>query len=446
MKKWMAAALLLLLSLALPWGVQAEGNTIIKIKGEGIKSQALEVDGILYTEPKLLEVANQWKVTEENGKLYVTVPSGEKTTEKVQIPQKDIDGKSYVDFSYFHKQSGLDYEYNEKKHWMKIKKQKPKKSKKGETKAKDERPVFLLWDPDGEFGKDIPYFSNNAGRLLLSPTWGSYEGMRKFNGIPDFAYLKQAKARGMEVMPLIHNDFDLEGTATWVRDKKGIDQWAKKMAALAKVYDLAGYNIDFEYMKQKDAPLFTDFIRDIATPLHGIGKQLSVDITVYNEGSSNWSLCYDRKGLSAWADYQVVMGYDETPQASNYAGSVSSYPWLESGIKRLLQDIPPEKLVLGLPFYTRVWKGNPGYVTSGVLTMKYSDEFVKNHHLKPYWDKTLRQHVASWTEGGVKKQVWLEDGDSLSEKMKLGKSYHLAGYAFWRHGFEDGAIYDKLEK
>ena len=444
MKKWMAAALLL--SLALPWSVQAEGNTIIKIKGEGIKSQALEVDGILYTEPKLLEAANQWKVTEENGKLYVTVPSGEKTTEKVQIPQKDIDGKSYVDFSYFHKQSGLDYEYNEKKHWMKIKKQKPKKSKKGETKAKDERPVFLLWDPDGEFGKDTPYFSNNAGRLLLSPTWGSYEGMRKFNGIPDFAYLKQAKARGMEVMPLIHNDFDLEGTATWVRDKKGIDQWAKKMAALAKVYDLAGYNIDFEYMKQKDAPLFTDFIRDIATPLHGIGKQLSVDITVYNEGSSNWSLCYDRKGLSAWADYQVVMGYDETPQASNYAGSVSSYPWLESGIKRLLQDIPPEKLVLGLPFYTRVWKGNPGYVTSGVLTMKYSDEFVKNHHLKPYWDKTLRQHVASWTEGGVKKQVWLEDGDSLSEKMKLGKSYHLAGYAFWRHGFEDGAIYDKLEK
>ncbi len=444
MKKWMAAALLL--SLALPWSVQAEGNTIIKIKGEGIKSQALEVDGTLYTEPKLLEAANQWKVTEENGKLYVTVPSGEKTTEKVQIPQKDIDGKSYVDFSYFHKQSGLDYEYNEKKHWMKIKKQKPKKSKKGETKAKDERPVFLLWDPDGEFGKDIPYFSNNAGRLLLSPTWGSYEGMRKFNGIPDFAYLKQAKARGMEVMPLIHNDFDLEGTATWVRDKKGIDQWAKKMAALAKVYDLAGYNIDFEYMKQKDAPLFTDFIRDIATPLHGIGKQLSVDITVYNEGSSNWSLCYDRKGLSAWADYQVVMGYDETPQASNYAGSVSSYPWLESGIKRLLQDIPPEKLVLGLPFYTRVWKGNPGYVTSGVLTMKYSDEFVKNHHLKPYWDKTLRQHVASWTEGGVKKQVWLEDGDSLSEKMKLGKSYHLAGYAFWRHGFEDGAIYDKLEK
>ena len=94
MKKWMAAALLL--SLALPWSVQAEGNTIIKIKGEGIKSQALEVDGTLYTEPKLLEAANQWKVTEENGKLYVTVPSGEKTTEKVQIPQKDIDGKSYV--------------------------------------------------------------------------------------------------------------------------------------------------------------------------------------------------------------------------------------------------------------------------------------------------------------------------------------------------------------
>ena len=444
MKKWIAAAVLL--SLALPFGAHAEENTAIKIKGEGVKSQALEVKGTLYTEPKLLEVANKWKVAEEGGKLYVLISSGDKKTEKVQIPEKKIDGKSYVDFSYFHKQSGLDYEYNEKKHLMKIKKQKAKKAKKGEANHKEKEPVFLLWDPDGEFGKETPYFSENAGRRLLAPTWGSYEGMRKFTGIPDFDYLKQAKERGMEVMPLIHNDFDLEGTATWVRDKKGIDQWAKKMAALAEVYDLAGYNIDFECMKQKDAPLFTDFIRDIATPLHDIGKELSVDITVYNEGSSIWSLCYDRKGLSAWADYQVVMGYDETPQASRYAGSVSSYPWLESGIKRLLQDIPSEKLILGLPFYTRVWKGNPGYVTSGVLTIKYSDDFIKNHHLKPYWDKTLRQHVASWTEDGVKKQVWLEDGDSLSEKMKLGKSYQLAGYAFWRHGFESDTIYEKLEK
>lgn len=444
MKKWIAAAVLF--SLALPFGVHAEGNTAIKIKGEGVKSQALEVEGTLYTEPKLLEVANKWKVAEEGGKLYVLISSSDKKTEKVQIPEKKIDGKSYVDFSYFHKQSGLDYEYNEKKHLMKIKKQKAKKAKKGEENRKEKEPVFLLWDPDGEFGKETPYFSENAGRRLLAPTWGSYEGMRKFTGIPDFDYLKQAKERGMEVMPLIHNDFDLEGTATWVRDKKGIDQWAKKMAALAEVYDLAGYNIDFECMKQKDAPLFTDFIRDIATPLHDIGKELSVDITVYNEGSSIWSLCYDRKGLSAWADYQVVMGYDETPQASRYAGSVSSYPWLESGIKRLLQDIPSEKLILGLPFYTRVWKGNPGYVTSGVLTIKYSDDFIKNHHLKPYWDKTLRQHVASWTEDGVKKQVWLEDEDSLSEKMKLGKSYQLAGYAFWRHGFESDTIYEKLEK
>ena len=444
MKKWIAAAVLL--SLALPFGAHAEENTAIKIKGEGVKSQALEVKGTLYTEPKLLEVANKWKVAEEGGKLYVLISSGDKKTEKVQIPEKKIDGKSYVDFSYFHKQSGLDYEYNEKKHLMKIKKQKAKKAKKGEENRKEKEPVFLLWDPDGEFGKETPYFSENAGRRLLAPTWGSYEGMRKFTGIPDFDYLKQAKERGMEVMPLIHNDFDLEGTATWVRDKKGIDQWAKKMAALAEVYDLAGYNIDFECMKQKDAPLFTDFIRDIATPLHDIGKELSVDITVYNKGASIWSLCYDRKGLSVWADYQVVMGYDETPQASRYAGSVSSYPWLESGIKRLLQDIPSEKLILGLPFYTRVWKGNPGYVTSGVLTIKYSDDFIKNHHLKPYWDKTLRQHVASWTEDGVKKQVWLEDEDSLSEKMKLGKSYQLAGYAFWRHGFESDTIYEKLEK
>ena len=67
MKKWIAAAVLL--SLALPFGAHAEENTAIKIKGEGVKSQALEVEGTLYTEPKLLEVANKWKVAEEGGRI-----------------------------------------------------------------------------------------------------------------------------------------------------------------------------------------------------------------------------------------------------------------------------------------------------------------------------------------------------------------------------------------
>lgn len=163
-----------------------------------------------------------------------------------------------------------------------------------------------------------------------------------------------------------------------------------------------------------------------------------MDITVYHPGSLNWSLCYDRKSLSQWADYQIVMGYDETPQFSSYAGSVSSYPWLDTSIKRLLEEIPPEKLILGLPWYTRVWKGNPGYVTSAVLTWKYEDGYVKKHHLHPLWQKKERQYKASWVENGVPHTLWLEEERSLKEKMSLVDTYALAGVAFWRYGFEKG--------
>lgn len=431
-KKWIA----LWAASLLPWSIMA-ADTTVQIKGDGIKTQGLLRDGTFYTAPKLLEASKKWTISQETDALYVTVSVG-KSAEKVKIPEEVIDGNRYVNFSYFAPKAGVDYVYNEKKHSLKI--QKPKKVKK-EKAAKDNveeklEKIYFLWDPDREFDPKEATLPEMQGKKIISPTWGNYKTWETAQLLPSFSYVKDAQDASWQVMPLIHNDFQPKETSIFLKDKKRQQAMASYLTALAEVYGLEGYNIDFENIDYEDKDRLTSFIQTMAETLHEKNKKLSMDITVYHAGSLNWSLCYDRKALAQWADYQIVMGYDETSRLSRYAGSVSSYSWLDTSIQRLLEEIPPEKLILGLPWYTRVWKGNPGYVTSAVLTWKYEDAYVKKHHLHPIWQKKERQYKATWIENGIPHTLWLEEERSLGEKMSLMETYDLAGVAFWRYGFE----------
>lgn len=198
-------------------------------------------------------------------------------------------------------------------------------------------------------------------------------------------------------------------------------------------------------MDPKDRDLYTSFMGKLSRPLHENSMKLTADITVYNAGSPTWSLCYDREALSAYCDYEIIMGYDETPRTSKYAGSVSSYSWLDKNIPILTAMVPPEKLILGLPFYTRIYSGNPGYMTSKTLAMKDEDSLLRRTHAKPVWQPDARQYTLTWRERGILHRVYLEEEKSLSAKVQLLSRYNLAGLAFWRHGFETSDVYEKME-
>lgn len=153
-----------------------------------------------------------------------------------------------------------------------------------------------------------------------------------------------------------------------------------------------------------------------------MGKVVSVDITAIGDPNSYWSGCYDRKGLAEHVDYAVLMGYDQTSGGSDRAGPVSSYNWLERILPPLLEEIPAERLILGLPFYTRVWTGDDGRASSDVLTLEYTEDFARRHKIMPRWQDTERQFYADWRENGMRKRVWLEEDRSLAEKAGLVKN------------------------
>lgn len=443
LKKLTAAVLL---TLALPEAVSAAGPVPVKMKGGDFKNfNAYEVDGTFYTAPVVLTKGGKWKLSWEKDKLYVYLtPAAMKKEEKVEIPYKELEGNRYVDFSFFSRSAGLSYTYKPKKKELTVKKIKEKKEK-DKKKEAAQRPL-VLWDINYFFKNENSDFASLSGTHILAPTIGSYQDVEDNKYSWNFDYLKRARQAGMEVMPLIHNDFEVKRTSLFMHDTKRQENFISKIAALSEVYGLYGYNVDFENMDPKDKDLFTDFMKNLSQPLHGAGQKLTVDITVYNAGSSTWSLCYDREKLSEFCDYEIIMGYDETPRTSPYAGSVSSYSWLDRSIQKLTAMVPPEKLILGLPFYTRIYEGNPGHMKSKVLAMKDQEALMNKYRLKPIWQPDAKQYTLTWKQGGILHRTYLEEEKSLRAKLELEKNYNLAGLAFWRYGFEKPGIFGELER
>lgn len=411
----------------------AQEPVSFKLKGDvGKGFWAVEEDGNLYTLPKVLEYGKKWKIKEIGENTYIVTGNGD-----VKVPTKTIKGKKYIDFSFFANASGLTYERNTKKKFVNV------KIKKTEESKKNEMPV-ILWDPDRNFDVNKKTFTEAIGRRIISPSWGSYKEANE-EVTTEYNYLKTLRERNFEVMPLIHNDFNPEETGKFLNDRKAQEQFIKRVVSLSEVYGFEGYNIDFENMNYIDKDKYTDFIKDLSNELHNAGKEISVDITVYNEYSKNWSLCYDRKALGAYVDYEILMGYDQTSGASKEAGSVSSYAWLDKNISVLLTQVPKEKLILGLPLYTRVWIGEKGKGTAHVLTIKNVEEFIKRHRIKKSWNDLDKQYVSQFRDKGNLYTVWFEEVDSLDQKISLLKKYELAGMAFWRSGFESENLFSVLE-
>lgn len=422
-----------------------DGGFPLKVKNKDWKgTEVVLCEGMLLTAPEVLEKGGVWQVTKAGETYYVSVPTGEDGRTAVRLPVEE-DGR--IDLGFFAARAGLSYKLNEKKKEIKFSRVKQKKEKKDKKNKKEEpRRVLMLWDPEKSFGESQGFFPKDAGRLIISPTWGSYKDISAGELAQPIIYMKDAAWWGADVMPLVHNDFAPEETAAFLSDAKAQDDFLAHMEAYAEVYGLAGWNMDFENMAPADKEKYSALIEKLAARMHRAGCELSVDVTVIGSETSYWNGCYERARLAEAADRLVLMGYDQTAGGSRYAGPVSAYDWLDRCIPPLLEEIPAEKLVLGLPFYTRVWRGEAGAARADVLTQKYTKDFIRRHHIIPKWREAERQYHLDWREKGVRCEVWFEEEKSLGEKLSLLAKYDLAGAAFWRCGFEDPSLYEALAK
>ncbi len=327
--------------------------------------------------------------------------------------------------------------------------EKPPRKGKGAPKTLPAAPLVMTW----EFAysrTDVDTIPAMPSLQILSPTWFHLlDGQGNIKNLADPAYINWARSKGYLLWALVSNSFDREITAEVLSSsslrRKVIDQ----LLIYARLYDLEGLNIDFENFHYTYGSYFTQFIRELAPLCAEEGLVLSVAVSMVSE-EPNWSKGYDRGALAEAADYIALMAYDEHWENAPLSGPVASLPWVENGIKRLLEEVPPEKLILGVPFYTRLWQlttvGGDESLSSRSYSMGRIAEILADKEVHFYWDEKACQNAAEYSDGEDFYKLWLEDCDSMALRLELVKRYRLAGVAGWRRGLEKPEIWELFER
>ena len=286
--------------------------------------------------------------------------------------------------------------------------------------------------------------ADTKGLTTISPTWFSIADTDgNISSLASQAYVTYAHQQGLEVWGLVDNFKEGVSTYETLSKTSSRQRLVNQLIAAAIQYGLDGINVDFELITQDCAKAYIEFIRELSIMCRINGIILSVDNYVPTASSDH----YDRAEQGVFADYVVIMGYDEHYAGSEEAGSVASIGYVQQGIEKTLSEVPKEKVINAIPFYTRFWKTDAdGTVTSEALGMNDADQKVKNNNAEPVWDDTTKQYYVEIEYDGATYQMWMEEETSIEEKMKLIKQYELAGVASWRLGYERPSIWDVILK
>ena len=266
------------------------------------------------------------------------------------------------------------------------------------------------------------------------------------------AYIEWAHNNGYKIWPMVQN---AEAASTSLSITSEImNSYEKRQKLIESIvnkcveYKLDGINIDFENMKQEDKDMFSRFIIELTPRLKEIGMVTSVDVTA-PDGGETWSLCFDRNVIGDVADYIVFMAYDEYGISSSKPGTNAGHDWVKLSLNKFLQteEIKADKIILAIPFYTRVWTTNSNgqVIGKNTVAMKNLDSIIPNG-VEKKWDDNLKQYYVEYTDGGNKKQIWIEDIKSLKAKISLVNENKLAGIGSWQKDMESDEVWNMIKE
>lgn len=281
------------------------------------------------------------------------------------------------------------------------------------------------------------------GVNVISPTWFSVTGTEEtISSLASAEYVEKAHKKGMEVWGLIDNFDKNVSTLETLSKRSARTHIIEMLLSEAKRVGMDGINLDFEALTEEEAPHFIQFVRELSVMCRANNLVLSVDNPV-----PQYTSFYNRKEQGIVADYVIIMGYDEHTVGAETAGSVASLPFVEAGIVQTLKEVPKEKVINGVPFYTRLWtENNNGAVTSEVFGMDQAEKYVQEKGMEVYWNKDVSQNYGELATSEGTQKIWLEDEKSLEAKMKLIQQYELAGVAEWKLGFERADVWPVISK
>ena len=394
------------------WGsekiVKAKNDTVIRYRG-GIKSDIL-TDVAKGTELTLIEELDNWSqvATSDGFNGYVS-------KEDLTAPEEK---KAEYDGSYKEEFTSLTRDHKINLAWHQVTSE----------------------DANAGLAQTL---ENITGINVISPTWFSVTGAEgTISSLASADYVNLAHEKGLEVWGLIDNFNKDVSTLDTLSNRTSREHLIQKLIEEAVRVGLDGINVDFEALTQEEAPHFIQFIRELSISCRKNNLVLSVDNPV-----PQFTSFYNRKEQGIVADYVIIMGYDEHTDGTEEAGSVASLPFVEEGIQQTLKEVPKNKVINGVPFYTRLWfTDNAGTVKSEIMGMDQASKIVTEMGMEMYWNKDVSQNYAELSTDNGLYQMWLEDEQSLDAKMQLVQKYELGGVAEWKLGFERADVWNTISQ
>ncbi|MEN8905803.1 MAG: glycosyl hydrolase family 18 protein [Clostridiales bacterium] len=339
----------------------------------------------------------------------------------------------YIDKKFVKKEKKITNKSNDKKD----------KTQSDESKEK----ISIAWHAIYNNSKDIPVNKKIDGLDILSPTWFEVKDSNgNLNVRANKEYVDSAHSKGYKIWALLANNFkDKESTHKLLSSTNARETLISELLIYSSMYSLDGINVDFENVFSEDKNNLSQLMREMTPILREQGLKVSIDV--------NLAEVYDRKELSETVDYLVLMAYDQHWKNGGKVGSVSQYKWVDSLLDGLIKNekISSDKIVLGIPFYTRNWSvsnknGYESLIDSEAFSMEKSMEIVEKNKAKIKWDKESAQFYSQYSKNGLTFKMWLEEQNSINWKSSLVHKYNLVGTAAWKINFEVDPVWDVLYK
>jgi len=278
------------------------------------------------------------------------------------------------------------------------------------------------------------------GINVISPTWFALtDNQGNFTSLASKEYVDKAHAKGLQVWALLDNFSSNVQTEVLLASTSTRRKLINDLIAEVEAYGIDGLNMDFESLKPEAGVHYIQFLRELSIPCREKGIILSVDNyvpTLYNH-------FYEVEEQGVVADYVIIMGYDEH-YAGGEPGSVASIDFVNNGIANTLAMVPKEKVINGVPFYTRIWTETGSALKSEAYGIEAAKKWIAKNNVELYWQEELGQYYGEVQGSSGFSYVWMEEENSLKLKMDLVKSYDLAGVACWKLGLEDAAAWDVI--
>lgn len=322
-------------------------------------------------------------------------------------------------------------------------------------------PINLLWHQvlNSTANSNISsILTKSKGVNVICPTWFKLKDNNgNISSLASTDYVNYCHNQDVKVWGLVKS-FDLDSEEIDVNyiltHTSARQRLVNQLIAQALQYNLDGINVDFEALSYSEiGDAYIQFLRELSIKCENNDIVLSTSVPPSNQFNN----AYQYEEQAYFVDYVAVMTYDQHYGQQSGEGSVAALDWVEENIDTLIKKgIPSDQLVLGIPFYTRLWTLTPtteqddtdaAYLISREnLGFDSAKKWMEENVSEPVWLDDCRQWYGEKQQNGIIYKMWLEDEDSLTERLKLIDNYGLAGAAFWRSGFENNEAWDIIIK